>query len=59
MPSCADADPRPGAIAQRLIESRAASDDDEAPLPSQCFERLAGDLDGVVGAAHWLAERGK
>ncbi|MBF6023439.1 hypothetical protein [Lysobacter niastensis] len=43
----------------RLAEprTRTGGDGDEVPLSPlalpHCFDRLAGDLDGIVRAAHW------
>jgi hypothetical protein len=41
----------------RLTEPAAADDDAEravSPMAlAHCFDRLAGDLQGVIGAAHW------
>jgi hypothetical protein len=41
----------------RLTEPRTAADDEELPLSpialAYCFERLAGDLDDIVGEARW------
>ncbi|MBF6023442.1 hypothetical protein IU514_05280 [Lysobacter niastensis] len=41
----------------RLTEPRTEAGDDEVPLSplalAHCFDRLAGDLDGIVQAAHW------